>query len=515
MKNRFRLISEIKVFILGDNLYIASPDSKSCINKVKSKIPKSEKLAEELQIEVDDISARIDSELNVIISSNKFPGGIKKEYLLANFDEKELGDLIVSQNLSKGKCSDKFEPAIDDETGSIILTCMGMPSYSLASDEMIRRMNCQMLKKTKTYIPGHRYDTVDNTLYYLGKVYSHVNTDQNSDYIRISSRQVHLFTKDIGNAKSISEVMNNGVFFVGDSFGGYYKLEQSENLGLMVDSGEALINDYTAYSDYVEDIFNNSLEILNNHTEYLYGIKTLLEVFKFSNGPENSVSEAMKQYLTDFLTKDLHRILYIFWNDEDTYTSSRLDLSKNTPKDELVSRSISRYFSEILDANVKKHSYYGNLFQNIDVDFVKIAGEMFNSWNPAVLEEDFDIFVKYSRGKTYNVRLRTEKSSKYSHHLTTVKLSEVLKDSALIDCIKNICTEARTNHGVDCSCYEKINVGTFSKPLVYENITISTKDIVNYYKERGIEIPENLKSGILIDKFSQVNINVDLGAPIE
>lgn len=514
MKTRFRLISEVKIFISGNNLYIASPDSKSCISKVKALIPKTDRVIEEIQLELEDLTLRITNKLDLVVSSNNLPGGLKKEYVLSNYDKNYLGDLIESLSIDKGKFSSNFEPALNDEEGTVILVCPEMPSYKEASNEMIRRMNCQMLKKTKTYIPGHRYDTVDNTYYYLGKVYSHVITDQNSDYIKISTKPVYLFTRDIGFAKTISEVLNGGAFYFGNVVTDYYKLEQSDSLGLLVDSGEALINDYTSYEDYLNNIFRNSLEI-NTITSYPYGIKTVFEGFKFSENQESNISDITKYELIDFIKKDIKRVLYTFWDNSEVSKGGRLELSSVTPKEELSTRCITRYITEVLDPNIKKHAYYNNLVQGLGIDLNTLVDNIFNEWDPSILEQDFDIFVEYNRGEPYTVRLRTMKSSKYSTHLTIVKLSEVLKNEHLIDCIKEMCTYIRSNSGIGCSLYEKINVGTLSKPLVYENITITSRDIINYYKERGFEIPENLKYGILDDKFLQVNINVDLGEIIE
>lgn len=514
MKARFRLISEIKAFISGDKLYIASPDSKGCINKVKALIPKSDcSYIEEFQIELEDLRIKLNQGMDLIVSSDNLPGGLKKEYTLSNYNKDYLGDLIISQDIQRGKFSPTFEPAINDEDGSVILVCPGMSSYKEASNEMIRRMNSQLLKKTKTYIPGHRYDTVDSTIFYLGKVYSHVTSDQNSDCMQNSTRQVHLYTKDIGFAKTISEVLKGGIFFTGDPVSDHYKLEQSESLGLRVDSGEALINDYTNYEDYLEDIYKNSLEV--NKPSYPYNIKTVFEGFKFSEKSVSSIPEYLKLELEDFIKKDIKRVLYTFWNSSGVSKGGRLDLSSVTPKDELTGRCISRYITEILDPNIKKHSYYNNLIQSLGIDLHSLVDNIFDSWDPSILETDFNTFVEYNRGESFCVRLRTEKSSKYSNHLTIAKLSEVLKDNDLIDCIKNVCSYIRSNYGTGCSLYEKINVGTLAKPLIYENITITTKDIVNYYKEKGLEVPENLKCGILGDKFSSVNINVDLGEPIE
>lgn len=514
MKNKFRLISEVKVFIQGRDLYIASPDNKGCISKVKSKIPKTEKLIDELQIELEDFSIRLNSQLDIIVSSNNLPGGSKYEYRLANYDRNGLGDLILSKNFDHGKCIDLFEPAINDEDGSIILVSPGMLSYTKASDEMIRRMNCQMLKKTKTFIPGHRYDSVDNTIFYLGKLYSHSVSDLNSDYIKHAPREVHIFTKYIGEAKTVSEILNNGVFFTGDAFSDYYKIDSTENLGLMVDSGEVLVNDFTKYSNYLDNLYKNSIEV-NKNSDYSYGLKTIFDIFKLSDDPINSIDDNLRSELEDFLRKDIKRVLYTFWNSDTTYTNSRLDLSLNTPKEELTDRLISRYFSEVLDPNTKKHSYYREMFNDLGINLTDLVDLIFSTWDSTILETDFDIFINYSRGKAYNVRLRTEKSSKYSGHLSVVKLSDLIKNDDLIDCIKDFCSTIRSSYGVGCSLYEKINVGTMTKPLIYENITITSQDIVNYYKEKGLEIPENLKCGILDEKFCQVNINVDLGSEIE
>ena len=50
---------------------------------------------------------------------------------------------------------------------------------------------------------------------------------------------------------------------------------------------------------------------------------------------------------------------------------------------------------------------------------------------------------------------------------------------------------------------------------MYEQIVIGIDDIINYHKEKGIEMPENLKYSIIEDKLNQLSISVDLGGDIE
>ena len=137
-----------------------------------------------------------------------------------------------------------------------------------------------------------------------------------------------------------------------------------------------------------------------------------------------------------------------------------------------------------------------------------------NTWDPNILSKDFDIYLdNYDfRGVSYSVQLRTSKSCRYT--LTNTKVSDFIVNEDLREAIYEIVKYTRDNSGYGSKAYDVINAGTTTKPLVYEQILINVENILNYYKERGSRVPENLKYSIIQDKLRQISISVDLDGEV-
>ena len=283
----------------------------------------------------------------------------------------------------------------------------------------------------------------------------------------------------------------------------------------MVDSGEALENDGVTLFDSYDRILSNTLDSIKTNVEEIDGYKNYLDLSRLFDllslvDPKSitavyqpNVVESVKNQLS----KVVQDLIIEFW------ATDRSSLGPKNTLEANVDAIKSIFFRCFRDLNIQKHQYFSSLFDYMGIDLLAIISEQLKDWNADILN-DFETHRRYRRGVNYDIALRTEKSSRY--HLNIVKLKEKLTSSELIDCIKDLVKFSRENFGLGVSHYESINVGSKSSPLVYECIVINLQNIIDFYnKEKGVEIPENLKYGIVSDNFKQVIISVDKDSEIE
>ena len=517
MNTSFRLISEILVFINGDQLFISSPDNKICLGKIKKMIASfgtSINACKELTISPENFKVKLVDDFQFLVSSKELPGGLSKYYKIMNLDiyGSYLTELFNNTDFSKGDWSNIFEMAIRDSDGKVRLLCPEMPSFEKASNEMIRVMNCKLFKKTRKFIPGHRYDTEDSTIYYIGKVYSHT-VGSNSEYFTVPTEETHLFVENKGSATKLSEVLKNGIIdgslITTTNRDDLYLIKASNNLKSMVDSGEVLENDLTCFEDYIPEILENSIgyrKQIENST------RSVLDIFRYNTvqGNTYTYSTDIINKLTTYIKLCLLKYLYRFW---DIKSKCTINPSDSIDKQAVTLSSI--FINNIVDGNLKKTTYYKQIFSELGIDLDKLSEGILTGWDPSILKNDFEVYkeTSSSRGNNYSVQLRTSNSCKYS--LTKTIISDFIKNQDLKDLIFDLIKYIRNNGGYGASSYNIINAGNSSRPLMYEQIVIGIDDIINYHKEKGIEMPENLKYSIIEDKLNQLSISVDLGGDIE
>lgn len=519
MSNVFRLVSEVRVFCnqKTEEIYLFDPENKKHRKEIEGVLP-NKCCWKEYQLPSTDIKIKFDSLPSVYISSPNFPGGIDVFYKLKNFNYDRIWEIISSCNIKGGIVDGDFEVIVDSEKTKVGFVCPGMPSYMEVFNEMTRLLNCKLCKKTKTYKVGHRYDTETETLYYLGNALSRLNNANNSIFCTAPDKEVYLFTKDIKDCKKVSEFLDNSVLRLSNSIdfcSKYNTIIVKYNKSLMVDFGEALENDGVTLFDSYDKILSNTLDSIKTNVEEIDGYKNYLDLsrlFDLLSLVDPKSTTAMYQpdvveSVKNQLSKVVQDLIIEFW------ATDRSSLGPKNTLEANVDAIKSIFFRCFRDLNIQKHQYFSSLFDYMGIDLLAIISEQLKDWNADILN-DFETHRRYRRGVNYDIALRTEKSSRY--HLNIVKLKEKLTSSELIDCIKDLVKFSRENFGLGVSHYESINVGSKSSPLVYECIVINLQNIIDFYnKEKGIEIPENLKYGIVSDNFKQVIISVDKDSEIE
>lgn len=514
----WRLVSEVLAYIATDSFgykYIAFSGlekkeySKLVLTKFKSVLG-SEVTIIEKSISSENFEAIIDenSRFPVMIKSSKLPGD--DFYRLINFDysDKSLLSLLGGFNINCSKFVEPIELVISSELGLVRFVQKSMSVYKTYHNELVRRINCEIFKKTTKWIPGHRYDNLDETYYYLGLVSSHTIDSSCSEFTSGElMKDYHLVvTEDISRYSSLEEIIKYSI-----KNKSYKLLDKTK---LMVDSGDFEGFDKSIYyTDLIDGFINWAIDSGCSKPNY-NDLSFIMNVLRLEspNKAYTITSETklkLEKYLSDIFK---YKIIPSNW-ERPQHSLFRIYESNTLDQNTLSCFSI--LIRKIEDDNVKKQSYFEGLFKHFKIDIFDIIKTELQSWLPSDILNDFDKFCEYSGemyeiSKPIDVVLRTSASCKYS--LNKVTLSEKLVETtekALFETIKNIVSKTRSNIFGNNVKYRQENVGTLKSPMIYECFTITLDNILDYYKEEGLEIPENLKNEIILNKFCRVEISVD------
>ena len=505
-KNSWRLSSDLIAFFSNDLVYLCSPEKKSYKTAILKKIYGNAASISEINIENNQFNLKIDKSYKVFIKCSEFPDP-NRFYEVKNFsrineysDIPDIGNIIAQVNgMDHGVYPDDivFEAVFSEEKPdevTFINNCM--PEYRDAFQEMKRRLNCSLYKKTKKWIPGHRYDSLNETYYYLGEFLSRRKEPYNSAFINNSSdmQVVHLVVKDIDdNFGKISDVFKTKVFGNNDD-----DISVLDKLPSCVDSGEVLENDVTDIRDYWDNLIENSYNkyketnkfglVTFNYQKYIYDIFCYQSAGKL----DYNISELAKNKIEDIIKTELINIKV-------SSKSNKLNL-------------LNEYATRIIDGNIDRVNYYVELLNVLQID-KNIFKEVDNLDVDSLLL-DLNSYVKYGEIHRYfkdnsKTLISKQREKSTSYKLDIITIDELLSGydklkAVVIDIINN----ARNNYGVGVSQLSDINVGTKKCPKIYTNISMNILDIINYYD--GINnIPEEVKFEILNKKFWGLELSID------
>ena len=524
MKN-YRLTSNLIAYLIpgmSDYIFISDTESKQHQSLVKKFIQNNldtSNYIEPIEINENEFKIKLINKLNLCIKSKNLPEP-EKWYILGNMtkDTDILGEIILNVNNNKGDFGEtNFEIAIDDKKAEVELVCLGMPSYTDYLEEMRRQVNCTLYKKTKKWIPGHRYDTVKETIFFLGTVMSRRKDRHNSEWMTSDKMiETYLITNKLDNEKSISEVLNNRVF--GDR---PEDLKVLYTTTAMVDSGEVLINDFN-YGNSQEILFNNGIEyykFINEFGKIDYDLPNILEPLSYTDiNDKNPDLSKYKTSLDIIINNELLDHIVNYWDcttntRTDRELSSKLDLNTNIANCEKL------LYYNIKDSNIMKTLYYQELFKTIGINIHDLIEHKLSSgWNLKQFINNFDNFLKY--GKIYTqshvipnnpcektARLRTEKSCNFK--LELLPLENSIDSSTELYCMLiNMINFAKENYGLGVSHYSITNTGTIKSPKEFITIIITLEDVLKKFKT-PLEIPENLKNDIVNYNFLRLTLTAD------
>lgn len=522
MKN-YRLISNLVLFLVPKNddyIFISDLESKQHQNLVKKciqhKLDTSE-YTDPIELYNNEFEISLTNTLDIRIKSENLPNP-EKWYILGNFSKNFsiLGEIITSIKSDLGFFGNtKFEIAINDKTEEVELVCPGMPSYSDYMEEMKRRINCEIYKKTKKWIPGHRYDTIKETIYYLGPVMSRRTDRHNSEWVSDDKMtEAYLITNKIGSEKTISDILRTRSFGTDPE-----DLKIISSISPMVDSGEVLADDYN-YNDFQEIIYNNSLKkhtSIDGFGKINYNISNILDPLGYT-GVDNKNPDLTK-YKSDIekiINSEILDLLVRYWDSPYNNRPDRM-LSDNLDQETNNNNCKKILLSNIKDSNIMKSLYYPEIFKLIGIDLSELVKQKINNWDIKKFINNFENYLKY--GMIYNsghptssnppektTRLRTKKSCNFDLELPIEGIID--NSTELYSTILEMINSAKENHGLGVSYYSITNIGTAKLPKEFITVTITLNDILKTFKT-PLEIPENLKNDIVRYNFQLLTLTAD------
>lgn len=491
--NNWRLINNLLALVTDSKeVYLVSPEKKSYKTLVGKSIKDSYK---EFDLLDEKFKLKVNEDLSISLKNDSLGSDWLK---IGNFDNSQLGNLIVNAQNINGEFSEEFEVSIsDDFLGIVRFMSPSMSTYKEALNELTRRINCEMYKKTKTFIPGHRYDSVNESIYYLGTVCSKVSPDGASIIEFESVMPVkHMYVSNLkDDEKSISDVLKNRMIGLQDD-----DIKITASLSSMADLGEVLKNDYSKnYSDYLPDLISKSVESGN-----LWNLITSLKL-----GPEYTISSESLNVINDYL----HKIA--FETATKTPTTSyvqgigRLRLQDILTKDKELLTEEEKFNIQYL---VIRESFLNSqltcsaekikkfievklsILKSYGIDFENICLDEFKKW--------YDIDTDIT--KNFNFEAYLEYSDKY--HFRDNRAGYVYYDYAIHDLgclgfgkeLNEIIIEIAKTHFDDST--PKVNIGTKKKPKYSYRFTITLEDIVKYAKSNS-KLTKTLKNEIVLTKY--------------
>lgn len=540
-KSDWRLVNDVVAYVIktktaanGNDgaLYLASSEKKSYENAVLKQIDKE--CVDKFIIDEDNkFNLIIDKNFDIFVKSDALPGGKTRKYKVLNvysgLSNDYFADIFSQVENIKGDFEDKeFEAIFSDSfLGKVFFVNDEMDFYKDAFQEMRRRINCQICKKTKKWIPGHRYDSETITYYYLGEFVSRRVGENAGEFLENKDVvTVHLVSREIDkDDKTISDVLKKRTIGIS---GSDIQILYTSSLPSMVDSGEVLENDVTNIEDYWDFMVKVAIDkFVKNEfgfISYKSIMKKIFNIFSIQSrgNLDYNLSCDMKKALEDVIKNNLIENMVTWWDLSNSKSDSSIS-SANTV--EMNTKNLENlFFRNFIDGNIHKNKYYPALFLAIGLTpLEKIIENLIINYNVdnLVFNSGFSNYIKF--GSYYYNGHDLDKCNKQSkqrvnstnYNLKVVTIESLFSSTPDLEkTIKDISKKAIENYGLGVKEFRTINIGSKKSPMIYTSLVIDINDIVDYYG--GIyKVPQNIINDIITSRFWTFSLDIDKDAEVK
>lgn len=513
------------ISIKGDSkkIWLCARDKKTYKTALKKEIPATTTV-KELSPDLNEV------ELKFVRQENEWgdePGVfIKNEeilpddswYQVMNFYEKHLVNFILDASPVKGEFPGQIFEAIFSETEptKVSFISSDMSKYNTYFDEMKRRLNVELGKKSKKWVPGHRYDTLKESYYYLGSFLSRKSNETNSEFLKDPEMQtVYLYVNSIkAEEKNISDIFNSRNIGTGPE-----DIKVLRAIPSTFDAGDALKDDLgDDIRVYWNNMLDNAVEAckspIDSYTSYV-DTKKIFDIISIQSSGHLEYPKEIIQKIENILGKLCMDI--VFLNYGLVHADKNLDINSIQDFDKNVKATIRNLYYKTRDTNVLRISYYSALWEALGINIDLIAEKSLIAFDEPSLSRDFDTFCNYSfyfdmRKPEHQITSRQrDKSALYKSEITTVE--DILGIGELSGAIKKLFEYADNNFGIGVNTYNIYNVGTKSSPNEYTHCIITLNDLINFLGKD--KLTDQIKKEILDYKFTRIAINADRSAKIK
>lgn len=406
-------------------------------------------------------------------------------YRVRNLYTQHLGMILQQCRIDNttGEFKDIFHTAVSsssDTSGLCSLVSENMVEYEEYLDEAMRKINCEMGKKTKKWTLGRRYDTVFETVYPLCQVEDY----RDDSFDPVEGKAIWIVTQDISGIHTISEALSKKAF--GDNPWDLHVVKSVP--GGYVESGVALINDYSgSFDDYLPAIIEEGEKRYKKEIGNLSSTTTFYLILPLLYCTENL--DWYKSYLELLLREAAEKCLVNFYDDRTNasivYTGMLLG-ENNTEEQNIDVLSLL-----ILKAIDKENlGRLESILKFFDINLHEICADLLHTWNPNNFLRDFDTYVKNL--DYFNQRTKMEKIDLRAN---ANKAHEVLGTGSLYETVLRLSQEPE---------YSYVRVD--SRSISHLEAKITVHDVLRDAQNRFPEVLEDLKHEILKNKFTWVEI---------
>ena len=434
--------------------------------------------------------------VSAYVMSPKFPNP-EEWYKVKNYLEESSYQVLSEVENDNGEFPEDIVFEAGFVNNSVAFLCSKMSNYKAAMDEMTRRFYIEVGKKTKKWIPGHRYDCAEGTYYYLGKYLSKKKEEFNSTFYNTHEelKEVYIYAKSLGNGeKKISEVFRNG------KYGKDLFVFWNENFPSCVDSGVALTDDNPSLHDLWPEMFKNATP----DTITPDNLKTLFDTLCYQ-----SYSDAL-DYPRELTTEVkgiikvlIKNVIFNNWNIERTRKDR--EIGDKVDKKDNIERIKSLLLNSIGDGNILSRYYYEGLFKALSINLDDEIEDWLKGWKESDLSTNFDTFTSNIQYFLKRIDIKGITSTQRTGD-KIVKISDLFGKEELGVALIDLVNHATNNFGEGVSDFNAVKI---NRTMNSYACTITLEDLIKFRNT------EELREDILRYKFSKIIVYFDKDQVIE
>lgn len=516
--NCWRLVSDLDAYVYPNtkSVVLVSVEKKSERTKaLAGKNREGNEYPTEISLAANEFKLSFDDDLTPLVQSDQFPDS-SQWYKVKNFVHlglpgrennylREIKHLVSWQGLNP---TSVFEAAFSDEyPGEVRFTAEGMDDYDSCFIEMTRRLNCTMHKKTKKYLPGHRYDLETGTYYFLGEFLGHKENLYSSVFYKdaaVLDARYYVFVRDITGCKTISDVFRTKTF--GNTEDDFYV---SNTAKPMVDSGQALQDDITD----IQDLWPEMIDLAIDKTKKGKTSDCVLSILSYCtpNSAAYKDTKMLEGKLKPFLEKKLEQVALIYW-DLGNLVKDNCRMKAGQANGPALFDLFCTYECSG-DGNGRLMEYYTELFNSIGINIGALCSKVGDGFSGVkemhadfkkYLEKGPDYFKYHKQGGELTIIQKKE-----DPHGTNTQTIEEIYGSNIAPIIIDLAKKAMKSYGTGVKDFKVFNLGNKKSPKLQYYITISIQDILKHYGDDLGKIPESVKMGIMDADFWSTKLIVD------